>query len=257
LYTLLRKTDVYRNLPAQTAQQILRLLDKNWKSFFNAIKDWSEHPKKYQGKPRLPRYKPKAGESIVIFTNQQCRIKNGLLRFPRKTQLDSIKTRITERLHHIRILPHGNHYILELVYEKEPNNLRLQKQRVISIDIGLNNLVTVVNNAGLRPWRVKGGIVKSINQYYNKERACLRSLRDKLGPGLQTRRLQRLRLKRENKITDIFHKVSQRLIDFAIAHNFGRIVIGYNKTWKQHIKLGKCTNQTFVNVPFVKLIRQM
>ena len=34
----------YRNMPtAQSAQQILRLLDKNWKSFFKAIKDWSKN----------------------------------------------------------------------------------------------------------------------------------------------------------------------------------------------------------------------
>ena len=257
LYSLLKNTDAYRNLPAQTAQQILRLLDKNWKSFFKTIKDWKKHPKKYHRKPRLPQYKPKAGESIVIFTNQQCHIRNGLLWFPRKIQLGSIKTRISEKLFQVRILPRGNHYILELVYEKEPENQRLDNRRVISIDIGLNNLVTVVNNAGLRPWRVKGGVVKSINQYYNKTRARLRSLRDKQGLKIQTRRLQQLRLKRANKIIDIFHKVSRHLIEYAVRNDFGRIVIGYNKTWKQRTKLGRRTNQAFVNVPFRKLVLQI
>lgn len=38
----------YRDMPtAQSAQQTLRLLDKNWKSFFKAIKDWSKHKEKY------------------------------------------------------------------------------------------------------------------------------------------------------------------------------------------------------------------
>ena len=33
--------DDYRQMPtAQSAQQILRLLEKDWKSFFTAIKDW-------------------------------------------------------------------------------------------------------------------------------------------------------------------------------------------------------------------------
>ena len=33
----------YTNMPtAQSAQQTLRLLDANWKSFFNSIKDWSK-----------------------------------------------------------------------------------------------------------------------------------------------------------------------------------------------------------------------
>ncbi len=84
LYALLKTTNPYRNLPAQTAQQVLRLLDKNWKAFFIAIKDWKQHPQKYQARPRLPRYTPKDGESIVIFTNQQCRVREKLLRFPKK-----------------------------------------------------------------------------------------------------------------------------------------------------------------------------
>ena len=179
LYALVKNTDAYRNLPAQTAQQVLRLLDKNWKAFFKIIKDRKERPTKYRGKPGLPRYKPKAGESIVMFTNQECRIKEGFLWFPRKTRLDPVRIRIAERFHQVRILPRGNHYILEIVYEKEAVDLGLDTNRVISIDIGLNNLVTVVNNAGLAPWRVKGGSVKSINQYYNKKRAQLCSIRDK------------------------------------------------------------------------------
>jgi len=34
---LLKQEDCYRILPTQTSQQILKLLDKNWKSFFKAI----------------------------------------------------------------------------------------------------------------------------------------------------------------------------------------------------------------------------
>jgi putative transposase len=190
LYNILKTTKAYQNLPAQTAQQVLRLLDHNWKTFFITIKDLHAHPEKYVGSPRIPRYKPKNGESIVIFTNQQCRIRDGFLVFPKKAQLPPIKTRITGRFHQVRLLPRDNHYFLEIVYEKIPTEHNLDPHRVISIDLGLNNLVTVINNAGLTPWRVKGGVVKSIKQYYNKERARLTSLRGQqklVGP---TRRLQ-------------------------------------------------------------------
>jgi len=257
LYALLKNSAAYQNLPAQTAQQVLRLLDQNWKAFFAAFKDWHAHPDKYRGRPRLPRYKPKNGESIVIFTNQQCHIRDCFLGFPKKTQLPPIKTRITGRVRQVRILPRGNHYILEIIYEKTPVDHNLDTRRVISIDLGLNNLVTVVNNAGLAPWRVKGGSIKSINQYYNKARAQLFSLRAKQGPTGPTRRLQRLLRKRTNKITDVFHKVSRRLIEYCLVHNFGRIVIGYNKTWKQCIILGQRTNQNFVSVPFLMLVKQI
>ena len=36
---------------AQAAQQILRLLDSNWKAFFASIKDWKAHKDKYNGRP--------------------------------------------------------------------------------------------------------------------------------------------------------------------------------------------------------------
>jgi len=34
--------DVYRALPAQTTQQILRLIEKDWKSFFNANREFKK-----------------------------------------------------------------------------------------------------------------------------------------------------------------------------------------------------------------------
>ena len=55
----------YIEMPtAQSAQQILRLIDKNWKSFFKSIKDWSEHKEKYLGRPKLPKYLKKNGKYL-------------------------------------------------------------------------------------------------------------------------------------------------------------------------------------------------
>ena len=45
----------YKLCMSQPANCTLRLLDKNWKSYFSAIKDWQEHPDKYLGMPKLPR----------------------------------------------------------------------------------------------------------------------------------------------------------------------------------------------------------
>ena len=43
--------------------------------------------------------------------------------------------------------------------------------RYMSIDLGIDNLATIVTNTGRRPVLVKGKNVKSINQYYNKLKA--------------------------------------------------------------------------------------
>lgn len=57
----------YRAMPtAQSAQQVLRLLEKNWKSFFRSIKDWAKNKEKYTGRPKLPKYKKKTA-GIFLF----------------------------------------------------------------------------------------------------------------------------------------------------------------------------------------------
>jgi transposase len=55
----LKESENYKFLPAQTAQQILRLLDKSWKSFFKAIKEYKDHPEKFKARSKLPKYKKK------------------------------------------------------------------------------------------------------------------------------------------------------------------------------------------------------
>ena len=257
LWFILKNKEQCQILPSQTAQQILRVLDKNWKSFFNSNRDWNVHPEKYLGRPKPPKYKKKSGEFIVIFTNQQCRIKAGYLNFPKKIGLTPIKTRISNHLHQVRIIPKGLYYVLEIVYERDVEDIHLNKKRVIGIDLGLNNIVTIVNNTGLKPVIIKGGIIKSINQFYNKQLAKYKRLKDKQGIKFETKRLQWLTKKRNNKINDFFHKISRRIIEYCINHNFGTIIIGYNKIWKQNINLGRVNNQYFVHIPFFKMIQQI
>lgn len=56
---------------ANSSQQVLRQLNENWKSFFSAIKDWKEHPDKYTGKPKIPKYLKKDGVIEFALTYQQ------------------------------------------------------------------------------------------------------------------------------------------------------------------------------------------
>jgi putative transposase len=258
LWYMLKKHDAYGKLPAQTAQQTLRLLDRNWKSFFEAMKGWKKHPQKYRGRPSIPKYLRKDGETLATFTNQQCRIKGGLLHFPKKATLPPIKTRLEgDDLHQVRIVPKGTYYVVEIIYEQEVGDLHLDTDRIVGIDLGLNNIVTMGNNAGLKPAIIKGGVVKSVNQFYNKEVAKYRSKKDDQGYTFETRRLRKLTKDRNNKLHDFFHKASRKVIQYCKEHDFGTLVIGYNEGWKDRINLGKKTNQNFVQVSFLKLVQKI
>ena len=254
---MLKHQKTYKNLPSQTSQQILKLIIKNWKSYFKANQGYKQNPQKYKKKPKIPKYKKKNGESIVIFTNQQCKVKDGYIFFPKRVNLEPIKTRLKEKLKEVRIIPLGIKYKIELVYDKEEMDLKLDKKHILSIDLGLNNLITAVNNNGCKPFIVKGGIVKSINQYYNKKLAYFRSIEYKKGNFEDTKRIQKLHLIRNNKINTIFHRISKNIIKYCIQKDIGTIVIGYNNGWKQKINIGKRNNQHFVQIPLLSLIKKI
>jgi len=249
---ILKEHETYKNPPAQTAQQTLRLLDRNWKSFFRAMKEWKKDKKKFNGRPKLPKYKKKNGRSVAIFTNQQCKIKDGHLSFP-KTDL-KLKTRIAGNLREVRIIPKGSVYVVEIVYEKEIPEIKRFPQKIAGIDLGLNNFATLVNNIGIKPIVINGKVIKSINQYYNKKKAELMSY---VGGRGTSNRIEKLTLKRNNKIKDLMHKISRFIVNFCKQYNIDTLVVGYNSKWKQEIELGKINNQNFVSIPYYQFINML
>jgi putative transposase len=257
LYHLIKTSKNYQQLPAQTAQQILKVLDRNWIAFFRAIKEWKKDKSKFQGKPKPPGYKPKNGEFILVFTNQQVKIEDNILLFPKKVSFQ-LKTRLPDRtdIREVRIIPKGVGYVVEIVYKKENHPKPLNKDNIIAIDLGVRNLITMVNNNGLKPFVIKGGTVKSINQYYNKERARIQSTYDR--QGIKTgRSMQKLTNKRNKKINDYFHKISRKIIEYCVRNDIGTIVIGYNCNWKQNCQIGRRNTQNFVTIPYYKLIQHL
>jgi len=256
----------YTALPAQTSQQILRLLEKSWISFFKAIKDWRKNPDKYKAMPRLPGYKRKDGEHLLVFTNQQCEIREGYLSFPKKSGMDRIRTRLPDEtdLREVRLIPKGVGYVVEIIYNKEVDKKEVNKERIGGIDLGAKNIVTIANNIGLKPIVVKddGTGIKSIQQFFNKAKGKLQRIYslqqgrepEKVSYGKAMKVLQE---KREKKARDFEHKLSRFIIDWCREKEVGVLVIGYNKEWKQEIELGKKNNQSFVQIPFWSMIEKI
>jgi len=90
---LLKGEQCYNFLPAHTAQHTLKLLSRNWKAYFAALKEWKKRPQKFLSCPRPPYYKKPTGETIAIFSNQQARIINGWVVLPRKVKLYDYMTK--------------------------------------------------------------------------------------------------------------------------------------------------------------------
>jgi hypothetical protein len=54
MYHQMKGHDAYRALPTKVAQQVLRLLDKNWQSYFAACEAYREDPSKFRTHQAAP-----------------------------------------------------------------------------------------------------------------------------------------------------------------------------------------------------------
>jgi len=230
----------YRLLKAQVSQQVLKQLDNNWKSYFKAIKDYKSNAKKYKGKPKVPKYKKHT--NMLIYTNQSASIKDNKIYLSKDIIIDIPKYKDFNKFQQIRILHlYGNIFEIEIIYEEECKNIELDYEKYASIDLGLNNLITLVSQH--KPLLISGKQLKSYNQYYNKRKAYLQSIKDKMNIKDYTKQLRILELNRKNYIKDYLHKVSRIVINYLIHNRIGTLAVGYNKGCKDCITLGTRTTR--------------
>ena len=242
----------YYALPIKVSVQTLRLLDRNFKSFFALLR--KKKSKDYDKPIRIPRYLDKEGRTIAVFTKQAVSrvfIRKGLIKLSTLNIL--IPTKVTEsNLVEVRVLPRNNHHIIEVVYEKEEKPLLPNNKRYAAIDLGLNNLATVCSNVE-KPFIINGRPLKSINQRWNKHKANLQShLANK-----SSKQLELITEKRNNRVKDYLHKSSRKIVNFLVSNKISTLVIGYNEEWKQNINIGRVNNQSFVTMPFKIFVTQL
>lgn len=243
----------FRTLKTQVAQQTIKLVYKNFKSFYKAIKAYKKCPSKFTGRPKLPKYKDKKnGRSITIYTNQCSKIKDGTIYLSKTIRLNLISK--IEKYQQIRIIHRGYYIIVEVVYEKAVDEISGidSRENCMAIDLGVNNLATITSDNGMS-LIINGRNLKSVNQYYNKQLAKLKSEYSKInkysGPALE-----KLTMKRNNIISDYMHKVTKYITLLAKSNNIKYCFVGHNKGWKQESNIGKQNNQNFVQIPFSKFI---
>lgn len=264
LFKVTNQSD-YLSLPGQVNQQVMKVVVQNWKSFFRSIKDYKINPTKYSGKPNLPKYAPKNGRKECQFSNQVCVIKEGkYLKFPlTKEKLNIGKLGTKGSLQQVRIVPTYGEYTIELI-TKELDieaDYGLDSNHIMGIDLGIDCLATIVDNTGFEPVIIKGKTIKSVNQYYNRQRAhyysVLRQGKGKNEGTYHSNRLLGLDRKRFYKVKDYFHKTSFHIVEIALKRKVSKIVIGMNKGWKKEVELAKKMKQHFKNIPHTMLINMI
>lgn len=177
------------------------------------------------------------------------------------------------RVSSVRLKLFGNDLYVDLVYEQEVEARNPVGEYTAGIDIGLDEMLSLVSeNPNLKSFVISGKEIKAFNQWFNKERAKLRSQMDclkneiKRGDYKDTKKLERklreleikekvLSAHRKRWLDNNLHKIARKLLDLLYETGHKVIYIGKNALEsKNGVNLGKRTNQNFVSIPFRRLV---
>ena len=215
---------------------------------------------------KLKNYSSKYNNSSELMLPQKF-----LDNFPSSDPFPIIRTTIDiESIIEVKIVPKVIFFEVQIVYTgKKFEDLSLDNNKGYAIDIGVNNLIALVNNFGEQPTLIQEMSLKSINQWMNKRIGTLRSVQTqgmcfKKGDFLpETSEMKRIRRKRDAIIDDIFHKASRLVINSCLKNRVKNLAIGYNAGWKKVLtssenkRMKLKDKQTFTYIPFLKLIEMI
>ena len=232
-------------------QNIVDKLKSDWTSYWALLK--MKKDKTYNKKINIPAYKKKY--NLVEYNNQVMSKKKLKLGY---IGTDKMKLGIKIAKKHqdlnckcFRIYEKNDKLVCELIYEKDITTVE-KANKVASIDLGLENLFTIAFNYNKKGISIKGTKLKAINQYFNKLKASLQSIL----PHKQytSKLINQLMYKREEQLRNYIGYYTNQLIEILKKEKISKLIVGYNKEWKQNINIGKANNQNFVNIPFRKIL---
>ena len=247
LYHEIKSNPHYKRLPSKVAQQIVRLVDKDFRSFFALIR--RKKAAQYAASVNPPKYKKKDSKFILVFPTDQVWLKNGKLKLTKSLHLP-FSYKIEGKICQIVISPILNKYFqITIQYDETKKEVTASNPKnILGIDLGLNNLAACLSTVGTS-LIVNGKPLKSYNQFWNKSKAHIQSELKINNNKYWSKRLTILSTNRDNFVNNYMNQSVALIIKHCKDHNIGNIVCGYNLGWKQDINLGKVNNQKFVNIP--------
>ena len=251
----------YKMLQAQVAQQTLKRQEQKHRAFFGLLR--AKKAGTYSGDVNPPRYRKKGGYDNLYISGKYVIERGDCIAVPmsrefrKKHSGEEVLIPIPpdvrgKKIHEVQIVPERDGSFLDVIFIYEMPDAPekpLNEDKILSLDPGLDNFVTGVCTDGTT-FIIDGRKIKSINQWYNKQKAQRQS---ELPEGKHwSRFLTCITRKRENRLRDFMHKAGSEVVRQALLHDCGTVVIGASKGQKQNICLGAVVNQSFVQIPHAK-----
>ncbi len=259
-----------RNLPSQSAQEVAKLLDKSWKSYFVLLKA------KGVENPKPPRFKQ---DKMPITYMQNAIVQDGCnirLALPRQLKefmkkeygIDdnylNLSNPVFENItsiKQIKLYPPTVNGVCRciVIYEAEDSVMKEVNGNYLSIDLGINNLMTCYSNVSGESF-IAGRMYFSIERKYLKEIEQVQSewysVQRKNGVKYPktSKHIKKLYEKKNNCTLDYIHKVTREIIDYCSENNINTIVVGDITGIRDKFDKGNVLNQKIHSLPFKHLV---
>lgn len=256
-WSIIKYTEDYQKMPSQVCQQTLKIVDRNVKSFFSLLK--RKNNGEYNRDITFPGFLRNDNHYILIYTKQYIRVNdNKIYLCLSKYLTDKYKTKLIinlpdyiedNEIKEIRIISRNKWFDLYIIYETETLNKKTNDE-YLSIDLGINNLMTCIDTKNSRAFIIDGKHFKWKNQFFNNILESEKLKLKKINNKYNSHKTNRLYKKRNDYLNSQFHLISKRVIDYCNSEKIYNVVIGYNKLWEGNSNLSK----NFIQIPFNKLI---
>lgn len=252
----LNKNFFYKNLPSQTAQEVLNTLEQGWSSFFEKIvNDKTARPPKYK----------KKGIFFSILNNGFKVVDNKFrITIPKQLKnylkskginlefliIDIPQYLLVDNIKQIRFYPVDGSYEIHVIYEIEDINLFPDNNKYLSIDLGINNFFSCYSNIN-DSFIINGSKFVELTQMYSKRIAKLQSQLEKNQHS--SKQIKSLYRRKTNRIYDLLHQTTAYIIKYCLKNNINTVVIGDIKNIRKNI--GKVNNLKLHSLPYDKLYK--
>jgi len=261
-YPIEKLSENYKLLGANLAQQTMKCVDASFKSFFALLK--LVEKKQYSNDTvKIPHYLEKDA-LYPIHLPESFMKEDGTMTIPMSPQMKKkTSTRIVlhfppqirdKKVHQIHIVPKqgGRWFEARYMFDVEDEEIdELDRSKALAIDLGVDNFATCATSDG-DAFIIDGRKIKSQNQWYNKERARLSSIKDKQKIQGDTKLMSRITEKRNRQIQNFVYCSTKYIVNYCVRNQIGNVVIGYNDGFQDRVNLGKVNNQKFVMIPYGK-----
>lgn len=261
-YPIEKLSENYKLLGANLAQQTMKCVDSAFRSFFALLK-LVEKRQYSRDAVRIPHYLPKDG-LYPLHLPESFMKEDGTMLIPMSPLMKKrtdIRIKLNfppqirdKKIHQIHIVPKQGGKWFEATYLfdiEDTEKIDLDQTKALAIDLGINNFATCATSDG-HAFIIDGKKIKSQNQWYNRYRVRLSSIKDRQKIKGDTKLMSRITEKRNHQIQDFIYCSAKYIVNYCVKNRIGNVVIGYNDGFQDRVNLGKINNQKFVMIPYGK-----